>query len=420
MFLVGSDGSHLHPSADGPRTAPGYSAPVELGSERVTAHLLVGLDLLGALLLVFAIASPSDPAWSVWVAAAAFASAWVIIRLRVRVLGEPMDARGGWWPGGAAASALLVAYCLVLLTSTAGMWLAFPVMLFQLHLLGARRGVVAVTLTTVAAVVLGAMLRGEAGVGFVLGPVIGALVAVAAVVGLESLARLVVERQRALDELEHAQQRLLDAESQRSRAEERANLARDIHDTLAQDFSAIDLHLRQVSAALGPDSAAVPAIALAQQATAEGLAQARRFIAGEPGHQPDASLVAAIRHVADRAQADLGGRTAIEVRTVGREPELSASVSTEILRMAQSALSNIVRHAAASDASVVLTWEPDRVFVDITDDGRGFDPEQSDAGGFGLSALRARVADLGGTIGIESEPGEGTAIAISLPLSEGA
>ncbi len=390
---------------------------MELGSERVTTRLLVGVDLLAGLLLVVALASSSGAGWTVWVAGAAFASCWLVVRLRVRVLGEPMDARGGWWPGGMAASGLLVCYCFVLLTSGSGMWLAFPVMLFQLHMLGPRRGVLAVTLTTVAAVLLGAVLRGDVGLGFVLGPAIGALVAVAAVVGLESLARLVADRQRALEDLEDAQQRLLDAERHRSRAEERANLARDIHDTLAQDFAAIELHLRRIATVLGPNSPATPAVVLAQQATAEGLAQARRFIAGEPGHRPDTSIVGAIRHAADRAQSDSGGRTAIEVRSIGREPALPAAVSTEILRMAQSALSNVVRHAAAASASVVLTWEPDHVLLDIADDGRGFDPDrQGRGGGFGLPALRARVRDLGGTIGVESEPGEGTAIAISLPL----
>lgn len=395
---------------------------MELGSERVTGRLLLGLDLLAGLLLVVVVANPSGAWWRAAVAGAAFVGCWLVVRLRVRVLGAPMDARGGWWPGGAAAAALLVGYVCVLLTSTSGMWLAFPVMLLQLHLLGPRGGVVAVTLTTVAAVVLGAVIRGDVGLGYVLGPVIGALVAVASVVGLESLARLVADRQRALDELGQAQQRLLDAESHRSRAEERTHLARDIHDTLAQDFAAIELHLRRVVAVLPADSPALPAVTLAQQATAEGLAQARRFVAGEPGRRSDGSIVDAIRHAAARAQDDSGGRTTIEVRSRGTEPVLPAAISTEILRMTQSALSNVVRHAAAANTLVTLTWEPDGLMLDITDDGRGFDlDEQPDAanGGFGLSALRARVRDLQGTIGVESELGEGTAIAIRLPLGLG-
>lgn len=392
---------------------------MELGSERVTGRLLVGLDLLAGLLLVVALVAPSGPAWLAWAAGAGFAACWLAVRARVRVLGAPMDTRGGWWPGGVAASGLLACYLLVLLTSTAAMWLAFPVMLLQLHLLGPRSGVVAVTLTTVAAVTLGAIARGNVGLGYVLGPVIGALVAVAAVVGLESLAQVVADRQQALDELQQAQARVLDAERDRSRAQERANLARDIHDTLAQDFAAIELHLRRVAATLPPDDPAVPAVALAQQATAEGLAQARRFIAGEPGHRTAASIVDAVRHAAERAQADSGGRTVIEVCSIGAEPVLPAALATEILRMTQSALSNVVRHAAATSAAVTLTWEPGRVMLDIADDGRGFDPDRSAGsagGGFGLPALRSRVADLGGTMGIDSEPGEGTAIAITLPL----
>lgn len=392
---------------------------MDLGSERVTARLLAGLDLLSALLLVVAVAGPSGPWWLSGVAGTGFAACWLVVRLRVRVLGEPMDARGGWWPGGAAASALLICYAGVLLTSSAGMWLAFPVMLLQLHLLGARAGVVAVTLTTVAAVVLGAVTRGEAGLGYVLGPVIGALVAVAAVVGLESLARVVTERQRALDDLRGAQRRLLEAERDRSRADERALLARDIHDTLAQDFAAVELHLRRAAAVLDPGSPALTAVALAQQATAEGLAQARRFVAGEQGHRADASTLEALRHAAERAAADSGGRTAITVQAVGAEPPLPAHLPTELLRMTQSALSNVVRHSGAATAQVMLTWEPGRVLLDITDDGRGFDPgPDGTAGGFGLTALRARVSDLGGTLGVESVPDEGTAIAIGLPLEE--
>lgn len=87
--------------------------------------------------------------------------------------------------------------------------------------------------------------------------------------------------------------------------------------------------------------------------------------------------------------------------------------------MTQSALSNVVRHADATSAAVTLTWEPDRVLLDIVDDGRGFDPDghtDTTGGGFGLPSMRSRVRDLGGTFGFESQPGEGTAIAITLPL----
>jgi len=390
-----------------------------LGSKAVTAHLLVGLDLLTALLVVVALTRPTGPVWLTWLAACGFAAAWAVVRLRVRVIDHPMDARGRWWPGGFASAVLLAGYVGMLLASEAGMWLAFPLMLLQLHLLGPRSGVVAVTATTVAAVVLGATIRGYTAIGYVLGPVVGAMVAVASVISLESLARSLVERQRALDELKEAQEQLLEAESERSRAQERAIMARDLHDTIAQDLSAIDLHLRRVAALVEPDGPAAVAVAAAQQAAAEGLDQARRFVAGEATTQSRSSVLAAIRHAAERAEADSAGRTTIEVAAEGSEPATPGALPTELLRMTQSALSNVVRHAQAPHAWVTLAWEPGRVLLDISDDGVGFVPDavgERTSGGFGLPALRARVADLGGTIGIESVPGEGTAIAISLPI----
>ena len=79
---------------------------MELGSERVTTYLLVGLDLLAGLLLVVALVQPSGPVWRSWAVGAGFAACWLAVRIGVRVLGAPMDARGQWWPGGAAAAGL--------------------------------------------------------------------------------------------------------------------------------------------------------------------------------------------------------------------------------------------------------------------------------------------------------------------------
>ncbi|MEZ5199862.1 MAG: hypothetical protein R2742_00585 [Micropruina glycogenica] len=83
----------------------------------------------------------------------------------------------------------------------------------------------------------------------------------------------------------------------------------------------------------------------------------------------DATLLEQCATPWNGAQADSGGRTLIEVRAMGSEPALSADLATGILRMTQSALSNVVRHDATS-AAVTLTWEPDRVLLDIVDDGR--------------------------------------------------
>ena len=392
--------------------------------ERVTARMLAGLDLLAAALLAVAVTQPSSYPWPAWVAGGAFAACWAAARLRVRVLDGPMEARATNWRAILAMALLLVGYAGVLLTSAAGMWLAFPLMLLQMHMLGPRLGVIGVTATTVAAVSLGSLARGQVGIGYILGPVVGALVSVAIVIGLESLTRVVADRERALQDLRSTRQRLAETERDGVRAEERARLARDIHDTIAQDFAAVELHLRRIGSLVLSDARAAPALAAAQQATADGLAQARRFIAGEPEHQLDGSLADALRRAADRAALDTGGRTRVAVATVGAEVRLPVEVGTELLRIAQSALANVVRHAGARQASVTLTWQADRVLLDVIDDGVGFDPELVGAAdarsGFGLHAMRARMRALGGTIGVESSRGDGTAVAVSLPLRPGA
>jgi signal transduction histidine kinase len=86
----------------------------------------------------------------------------------------------------------------------------------------------------------------------------------------------------------------------------------------------------------------------------------------------------------------------------------------------QSAASNIKLHASATAATVTLGFLPEGVTLDVYDDGTGFDPAAaappSDAGGYGLRAMRQRVEQLGGTLSVESSPGEGTIVAAQLPL----
>ncbi len=103
-----------------------------------------------------------------------------------------------------------------------------------------------------------------------------------------------------------------------------------------------------------------------------------------------------------------------------------------LLRIAQSALGNTVRHAGAGRAEVTLSFMAGEVALDVVDDGAGFDPEavrtRSAAGGvgaggdggYGLPSMRARARALGGTFAVESAPGEGTALAVLLPVPGGA
>ena len=88
------------------------------------------------------------------------------------------------------------------------------------------------------------------------------------------------------------------------------------------------------------------------------------------------------------------------------------TTSAELVRITQSTLANVTRHAQASRADLTLTFLPDSVLLDIVDDGVGFDPASA---GFGLTVLKDRVAAIGGKVTIESSAGAGTAVAVEVP-----
>lgn len=417
-------GLRLHPLADVCRVSRPYSDGVRhRGFELIAEKMLVGLDLLTIALVVVALTMPAGPGWVVWLVAVVFLAIYSVGRHRVSVVRRPLDGRGGWWPAQAWAVALLGGYVGMLLASTGAMWLAFPLMLLELHVLGPRRGVFAVGATTVLAILLGAMFRGAQGVGYVLGPLLGAVVAVGVVVALESLTKVVADKDAALEDLQRTREQLAALESERAVATERARLARDIHDTLAQDFSAIGLQLRAVAAQLPEDAPAMAALRAAQETAVDGLSAARRFV-GELGRdEAHVSLESTLGRVVAKAVA-VGGPS-IDFRVSGDSRVLPTEVATALVRVAQSALANVVQHAHARTAEVHLAYEEQVVVLDVVDDGIGFDPAATvdrdpSTGGFGVPAMRARAAELGGTLTIESGPGDGTAVAMALPTSEAA
>ena len=113
----------------------------------------------------------------------------------------------------------------------------------------------------------------------------------------------------------------------------------------------------------------------------------------------------------------------VEVESEGMERQLPMKTEAALLRIAQGAVGNIVKHAHASRARVTVTYEADEVRVDVVDNGRGFEPETVSSapaglGHIGLSAMRRRAQELGGEVVIESAPGEGTAVSVSMPLDK--
>lgn len=320
------------------------------------------------------------------------------------------------WVWFAVLAALWVG--LVLLAPTFA-WLVFALNLIALHLLPdgpAIGSVVALTLTAISVL----WPTASNPLAAVLGPTVGAVVAIGVSWGYQRILAESAERGRLVAELVAVQEELATVQRQSGALDERARLARDIHDTLAQGYSSI-LLLARAGLARGASEAEL--LGQIEATAAENLVEARRVVhALTPAQLEDAPLPAAVRRLLERLASETGLRTDLEVTG---DPLLApTAVDVAVLRLVQGALANVRQHARASRVVVSLSYAPDELLVDVVDDGRGFDPaatpEATDAGGFGLRAMRERLAALGGTLSVESAPGEGTAVAASVPLGGGA
>ncbi|MFD0664905.1 sensor histidine kinase [Thermocatellispora tengchongensis] len=195
--------------------------------------------------------------------------------------------------------------------------------------------------------------------------------------------------------------------------EERARLAREIHDTLAQGLSGIITQLEAAEQSIGDPDAVRHRIALAKRLARESLNEARRSVDAlrpEPLHE--AGLDGALAAVAERWEAMTGIPVTFSVD--GRPRPLGAEVEMAVLRTAQEGLANIAKHAGASRAALTLSYMEGGITLDVLDDGAGFDPS-APHGGYGLVAMRERAARAGGTVTVESAIGEGTALCLSIP-----
>ncbi|MGW0895384.1 sensor histidine kinase [Streptomyces goshikiensis] len=349
-----------------------------------------------------------DAGWTVAVCAL-LAAGYLAGALAPAVRNSPRA--GALWLAGLGA-----AWAALLVLSPDGLWIAFPLYFLELHLLRLRWAVPAVAVTAAAAI--GGFLGHSGGAvtpGPFLGPLLGGAVAVATVLGYEALYRESERRRELIEELITTRAELAAAERDAGILAERERLAREIHDTLAQGLSSIQLLLRAAERTLPQDAPALPHIARARLAAQENLAEARRFVrALTPPDLEHGSLPAALERLCSAVR---GPR--VRFCLSGTARVLPTPYEVALLRIAQSALANVGRHASAERAEITLTFMDASVTLDIVDDGTGFEPGAARAGGeggFGLPAMRSRAESLGGLFTVESAPGQGTAVAVTLPL----
>lgn len=202
-------------------------------------------------------------------------------------------------------------------------------------------------------------------------------------------------------------------------AEERGRLAQEIHDTLAQGLTAISLHLDLADAYLPtrPELAAEK-VRRALELTRLNLEEARRSVLDlRAAHLHRVSLPDALR----RLVQSFAGETGIETDFVaeGLSGRLSARVEIGLYRIAEEALTNVRRHAAAGRVHVRLTARERQVALLVRDDGAGFDQQvapRDHGAGFGLVGIRERARLLRGTFELRAKPGEGTSLVVTVPF----
>ncbi|MEU8775110.1 sensor histidine kinase [Streptomyces sp. NPDC048606] len=364
--------------------------------------------LLGASVARFLLRHPGEPR-TPWVIALSIALALLY------VLGPAVSATSTPTPRRRLWLLLVVATWVVLVVLAPSFaWCAVPLFFTALRTLPPRAAIVLVALLTLFVVAAQAKLSTEFDPNLLLAPPAVAALATAVFVHMERQAAA----QRALiDDLIRTRRELAATERREGTLAERQRLSMEIHDTLAQHLSSQQMLLQAADRTWDTDPTTARAhVRTANGIAARGLAEARRLVhdLAPPELENGAGLAEALRAL------DAGPDIEVRFHLEGTPTHLPDRTESALLRIAQGALANVREHSGARTAALTLSFLGDQVVLDIADDGDGFtEPRENDPEsdrGHGLPAMRARVRQLGGTLTIESTPGEGTVLSASIPL----
>jgi two-component sensor histidine kinase len=200
---------------------------------------------------------------------------------------------------------------------------------------------------------------------------------------------------------------------------ERARLAREIHDTLAQGLVGISGQLNAVANSFKTNpSEAFRRLDLARRMAQHSLAEAKRSVLDlRASEQPNVDLRTALTTAANRCTAGNAVRVFTDIEEVSQK--LTTDLKQNLLRIVEEGVTNAVKHADANTIRVDLAGEGGFLKLSIRDDGRGFEPARAQSapdGHFGIVGMRERVERLGGAMAISSRPGVGTELEVRIPV----
>jgi signal transduction histidine kinase len=233
------------------------------------------------------------------------------------------------------------------------------------------------------------------------------------------LGAIVSERQRSAAELVESKRRELERA-----AEERQRIARDLHDSVSQSLFSMTLHARTAQRALqqtgqGGNGPVGRELGYVGELSRTALAEMRALIFElRPRGLAEEGLVSALTKHAAAVSAREG--VAIEVAGPSERLPVSGDCEQHLYRLGQEALANASKHSQATRITVTVTNGGSSLALEVSDNGRGFDPAATFAGHLGLSTMRSRASDIGAKLLIDSAPGRGTAVRVELPLPDAA
>lgn len=412
-------GPRPHPSAPGTRTP-------DPDARRLAAVMHTTFFLLLATSLARFLLRHPGGARVPWIIALAavlallYALPFLTSALRARHTTPPSSEPGGRpTPRDLTWLALVVAVWLVLVVPAPSFgWCAVPLFYTGLRTLPPRAALALVAVLTGCVIASQLRLAGRLDPDLILGP--PAVSAIATAVFLH-MRRQATRQRELIDDLIRTRRELAATERREGTLAERQRLSMEIHDTLAQSLSSQQMLLQAAERLWDRDPAKARAhVRTAESITERGLAEARRFVHDlAPADLADGGgLPQALRALAER-ESDAG--LTVRFHAEGAPVPLPDRVGSALLRTAQGALANVREHAGATTAALTLTLLDDQVVLDVADDGRGFTPPSGAAPptgvrGHGLPAIRARARQLGGTLTIESAPGEGAVLSVAIPL----
>ncbi|MGW6704915.1 histidine kinase [Streptomyces sp. NPDC054956] len=341
---------------------------------------------------------------------------------------QPARGRAPWPPAPQLAwlGAVVTTWAVLVLLAPSFAWVAVPLFYAALRTLPPVAAYVLVGFLTLFVIFAQLALAPRFNLDLVIGP--------AAVSALTTAVFLHMQRQAArqrslIDDLIRTRRELAATERREGTLAERQRLSMEIHDTLAQGLSSQQMLLQAAERTWDTDPATARGHVRTAASIAElNLAEARRFVhdlaPADLAH--GGGLDAALQALAERESGagltvrvhiDAGGHFDAD----GQFAPLPERVQSALLRIAQGALANVREHSGATTAAITLTRLDDQVVLDVADNGHGFDPAAlpeapSGLRGHGVPAMRARIRQLGGTLTIESTPGEGAVLTAAVPV----